>query len=289
MFVGGLLVALLAVGLELILASVQRRITSPGPGNSRQNCLISRSAGYAFHQPHPPVTGGSMSKPRTSRMSRPFGSWSPSASPWPCSPRRCSPGAPAPRPSRSRWASKDFAGAQVLSQAYGQALEAKGYDIELQGQHRRDRDRVRRAARTATSTRTPTTRARCSRTSAARPAATRRRTYKLLVAKLKGTDIVASKPAPAVDVNGFYVTKATAKKYKLKTMSDLAKQASKLTFGGPRPSARSGPSASVTQSQQLYGLEFKERLEARRRADRSRCRRSKTATSTSRSCSPAAA
>jgi osmoprotectant transport system permease protein len=29
-FVGGLLVALLAVGLELILASLQRRVTSPG-------------------------------------------------------------------------------------------------------------------------------------------------------------------------------------------------------------------------------------------------------------------
>ncbi len=34
-------------------------------------------------------------------------------------------------------------------------------------------------------------------------------------------------------MNGFYVTKATAKKYKLKTLSDLAKQSSKLNFGGP--------------------------------------------------------
>ena len=33
-FVGGLLVALLAVGLELILASVQRRMVSPGLANS---------------------------------------------------------------------------------------------------------------------------------------------------------------------------------------------------------------------------------------------------------------
>ena len=34
-------------------------------------------------------------------------------------------------------------------------------------------------------------------------------------------------------MNGFYVTKDTAKKYKLKKVSDLTKVAPKLTFGGP--------------------------------------------------------
>ncbi len=43
-------------------------------------------------------------------------------------------------------------------------------------------------------------------------------------------------PAPATDVNVFAVTKATATKYHLTTLSSLAPVASKLTFG-PLPSA----------------------------------------------------
>ncbi len=66
-----------------------------------------------------------------------------------------------------------------------------------------------------------------------------------------------SKPAPAVDVNGFYVTKETAKKYKLKEVSDLTKQSSKLTFGGP-PECEERPLCLGDTSQQLYGLEFSE-------------------------------
>ena len=64
-----------------------------------------------------------------------------------------------------------------------------------------------------------------------------------------------SRPAPAVDVNGFYVTKATAKKYKLSKVSDLTKNASKLTFGGP-PECETRPLCLGDTSQQLYGLKF---------------------------------
>ena len=74
-------------------------------------------------------------------------------------------------------------------------------------------------------------------------------------AKLQGTGIVASMPAPAVDVNGFYVTKTTAKKYKLTKVSDLTKVASKLTFGGP-PECETRPLCLGTTSQQLYNLKF---------------------------------
>ena len=69
---------------------------------------------------------------------------------------------------------------------------------------------------------------------------------------------MVSKPAPAVDVNGFYVTKDTAKKYKLKKVSDLTKVAPKLTFGGPAGVRGPCRSASGDTSQQLYGLEFSE-------------------------------
>jgi len=81
-------------------------------------------------------------------------------------------------------------------------------------------------------------------------------TYKALQAKLNGTGIVASKPAPAVDVNGFYVTSKTAKKYNLSTVSSLAKVANKLTFGGP-PECQSRPLCLGSTSQQLYNLQFK--------------------------------
>jgi osmoprotectant transport system substrate-binding protein len=74
---------------------------------------------------------------------------------------------------------------------------------------------------------------------------------------LEGQGIVATKPAPAVDVNGFYVTKKTASRYKLKNVSDLTEQASKLTFGGP-PECEERPLCLGEASQQLYGLQFKE-------------------------------
>jgi osmoprotectant transport system substrate-binding protein len=68
---------------------------------------------------------------------------------------------------------------------------------------------------------------------------------------------VASKPAPAVDVNGFYVTKQTAKKYNLTKVSDLTKVAPKLTFGGPAE-CEQRPLCLGDTSQKLYDLKFKD-------------------------------
>ncbi len=156
--------------------------------------------------------------------------------------------------------SKDFSGAQAISQAYGQALENKGYDIsfkdnlgateivyqalkngDLDGYADYQGTLLEYLGGTATG-----------------DSAT---TYKALQAKLAGTGIVASKPAPAVDVNGFYVTKDTAKKYKLKTVSDLKKVASKLTFGGPpecdtRPLCLGTSTTGGPDEPSLYGLKF---------------------------------
>ena len=152
--------------------------------------------------------------------------------------------------------SKDFAGAQAVSQAYGQALENKGYDIsfkenlgateivykalesgDLDGYADYQGTLLQYLGGTATG-----------------DSAT---TYAALQDKLKGTDIVASKPAPAVDVNGFYVSKDTAKKYKLAKVSDLKKVAPKLTFGGP-PECETRDLCLGTVEQQLYGLNFSE-------------------------------
>jgi osmoprotectant transport system permease protein len=54
---------------------------------------------------------------------------------------------------------------------------------------------------------------------------------------LQGRGVVSTTPAPAVDVNGFYVLRKTAKKYKLENLSDLTSQAGKLRWAR-RPSAR---------------------------------------------------
>jgi osmoprotectant transport system substrate-binding protein len=152
--------------------------------------------------------------------------------------------------------SKDFAGAQALSQAYGQALENKGYDISFQDNlgpteityaalENGDIDGYADYQGTLLTF------------LGGEPSGDSAKTHKALVAKLKGTDIVVSEAAPAVDVNGFYVTKATAKKYKLESLTDLAKQSSKLNFGGP-PECEQRPLCLGDTSQQLYNFQFKD-------------------------------
>lgn len=62
--------------------------------------------------------------------------------------------------------------------------------------------------------------------------------------------------SPAVDTNGFVVTKATADKYKLTKLSDLAPVAKDLTLGGP-PECPQRPFCLVGL-QGTYGLQFKD-------------------------------
>ncbi|MET0627525.1 MAG: ABC transporter substrate-binding protein [Acidimicrobiia bacterium] len=150
--------------------------------------------------------------------------------------------------------SKDFAGAQALSQAYGQALDAAKFDVSFQDNIGAtevvypallDGDLDAYADYQGT----------LLTYLGGEPTGDSAATYKALLAKLEGTGIVASKPAPAVDVNGFYVTNATAKKYKLETLSDLAKVSDKLSFGGP-PECEARPLCLGDTSKDLYGFEF---------------------------------
>jgi osmoprotectant transport system substrate-binding protein len=62
--------------------------------------------------------------------------------------------------------------------------------------------------------------------------------------------------APAVDQNGFVVTKATADKYKLAKISDLTPIANQLVFGGP-PTCPSREFCAVGLKNK-YGITFKE-------------------------------
>jgi osmoprotectant transport system substrate-binding protein len=150
---------------------------------------------------------------------------------------------------------KDFPAAQLVSEIYGQALAAKGFkvsfkavgpteqtyaalkkgDIDLYGEYQGTLLTFLKG--------TP------SGDAAAVNAA--------LQTKVKADNIVASTASPAVDVNAFYVTKATQQQYSLTTISDLKPIAGQLTFGGP-PECAARPLCLGNTEQQLYGLQFKE-------------------------------
>jgi osmoprotectant transport system substrate-binding protein len=152
--------------------------------------------------------------------------------------------------------SKDFSGAQAISQAYGQALENKGDDITFKD-NLGATEIVYKALENGDLDGYADYQGTLLTYLGGEPTSNSAETYKALQAKLAGTGIVASKPAPAVDVNGFYVTKATAKKYKLSKLSDLTKVAPKLVFG-TTPECEERPLCLGDKSQQLYGLHFKE-------------------------------
>jgi osmoprotectant transport system substrate-binding protein len=65
----------------------------------------------------------------------------------------------------------------------------------------------------------------------------------------------ALQPAPAVNTNGFAVTRATANRYNLRRISDLQPVAGTLTLGGP-PECPSRPYCQLGL-QRTYGLNFK--------------------------------
>src|SRR4051812_26497562 len=58
-------------------------------------------------------------------------------------------------------------------------------------------------------------------------------THEQLVRALSSRPVTALAAAPAQDANTFVVTRATAKQHGLRTLSDVAAVADRLTFGGP--------------------------------------------------------
>jgi osmoprotectant transport system substrate-binding protein len=150
---------------------------------------------------------------------------------------------------------KNIVGAQLLSQLYGQALAAKdfevsysnlgpteqtylalkGGDIDLYGEYQGTLLQYLQGE--------PTSDAEATNTA--------------LAAKLTAEGAYASKAADAADLNGFYVTKATADQYGLESVSDLVAVAPQLVFGGP-PECETRDFCLGTKEQGLYGLEFKE-------------------------------
>jgi osmoprotectant transport system substrate-binding protein len=81
-------------------------------------------------------------------------------------------------------------------------------------------------------------------------------TQSALQAALKPKGLSALDYAPAVNTNGFVVTQATAQRYGLKNVSDLARANGQLVFGGP-PECPTRPFC-LLGLQLTYGLRFKD-------------------------------
>jgi len=151
-------------------------------------------------------------------------------------------------------ASKNFAGAQVLSQVYGQALAGEGAHVTF-ADGIGPTETVFPALQAGTYDAYADYQGTLLTFLGGTPTANSAKTHAALVAKLQGSGLTVSRAAPAVDVNGFYVTRKTAKKYRLSTVSDLKKVAPELTIGAP-PECPTRPLCLGDDSQRVYGLDF---------------------------------
>ncbi len=76
-----------------------------------------------------------------------------------------------------------------------------------------------------------------------------------LTGSVAGRGLVPASPAPAQDANAIVVTAATAARYGLRSIADLARLAPGLTFGGPPECP--GRAYCLPGLKRVYGLRFK--------------------------------
>ena len=76
-----------------------------------------------------------------------------------------------------------------------------------------------------------------------------------LAGSVAGRGLVAARPAPAQDANAIVVTAATAARYGLRSIADLARAAPGLVFGGPPECP--GRAYCLAGLKRVYGLRFK--------------------------------
>jgi osmoprotectant transport system substrate-binding protein len=154
-----------------------------------------------------------------------------------------------------RIGSKNLVGADLLSQLYGQALAAEGAQVTFLpdlGPTETTFQKLRQGDFEAYGEYQGT----LLEYLGGMPSHSSERTHAALQAKLQPLGLTATTPAPAVDVNGFYVTRKAAKRFNLTTISDLKRVDQKLVFGGP-PECADRPLCLGTTEQDLYGLRFK--------------------------------
>jgi len=151
----------------------------------------------------------------------------------------------------------DFPESVLLAQIYGQALAANDFPVrilpdlgprELVDPALMD-GLVQLVPEYAGSALQSTSLGRLSATSDAGAA------NRALARSVAGRGLVAARPAPAQDANAIVVTAATAARYGLRSIADLARVAPRLVFGGPPECPERA--YCLPGLQRVYGLRFK--------------------------------
>jgi osmoprotectant transport system substrate-binding protein len=148
----------------------------------------------------------------------------------------------------------DFSEQAILSQIYGQALTKAGYQVSYQKYASREladpalfsgqSDMLIEYAGSDLTFLGGT------------PTADDQKVLTDLKAKLQPKNVTALEQSPMSDQQAITVTQETAQKYNLKTLSDLAKVAPQLVFGGP-PECENRLTC-YKGMQQTYGIRFKQ-------------------------------
>jgi len=164
---------------------------------------------------------------------------------------------PAAKPT-VRIGSTNFIEQLILAELYGQVLEANGYKVERR-LNLGNREIVAPALESGQIDVYPEylatylTYLTKDKSKASTDAAA---TYRTLQEVLTPKHLTVLDYAPAVDTNGFVVTKETAGKYRLTRLSDLAAVAGQLVLGGP-PECPDRPFC-LPGLRQTYGITFKD-------------------------------
>ncbi len=152
----------------------------------------------------------------------------------------------------------DFAESRLLAEMYSQALESGGYQVR-RAFNLGPREFVAPALARGLIDLVPEyagTAVRFLNLGTAQPGASLAETTDALVRALSGMDVAVLASAPAQDANTFVVSRQTAERHGLRTLSDLAPVASELTFGGP-PECSTRPLCLVGLDE-VYRIRFKE-------------------------------
>ncbi|MGH2498662.1 MAG: ABC transporter substrate-binding protein [Candidatus Limnocylindria bacterium] len=154
-------------------------------------------------------------------------------------------------------ASFNFAESRILAELYGQVLEANGYKVERK-HNLGNREIVFPAIENGDINFVPEYLATvlAFATKATTHVADAAQAHRQLQEAVRAKGLTVLDFAPAVDTNAFVVTKATAQRYRLTKMSDLAAVAGELTLGGP-PECPQRPFC-IQGLRQTYGITFKE-------------------------------
>jgi len=159
---------------------------------------------------------------------------------------------------RIRIGSFDFAESTLLAELYSQALEGGGFAVQRTFALG-PREFVAPALANGLVDLVPEyagTAVQFLSLGSVQPGADADQTHRALVRTLDGTPMRALAPAPAQDANVFVVSRQTADRHGLRSLSDVAQVAPELTFGGP-PECSSRPFC-LLGLERVYGLHFKE-------------------------------